>query len=142
MTVEDTAQALARVPLFAGLEDESMRRIAAIAGEVEFPAGTVLIEARTPGTGMFVLLEGTVVVDPHGRPARELGPGEVFGELALLSPSGLRLARVLTKTPVRCLAIDRGDFRAILEREPQVAIRLLETIASRFPEEESGAPPG
>jgi CRP-like cAMP-binding protein len=142
MTSDDIGRALAQVPLFAGLEEESIRSIAAIAGEAQFPAGAVLIEARTPGTGLYVLLEGTAEVEPHGRPVRILGAGDVFGELALFTPSGMRLARVIARTPVRCLAVAREDFRAFLEHEPKVAIRLLETIAARFPEEETEAAGG
>ena len=81
---------------------------------------------------MFVVLDGAVTVGARGNRARELGPGDIVGELALLTPDALRTARVRAKTPVRCLAISRGDFRRILADEPNVAIQVLETVATRL----------
>ena len=132
MTLKERADALARVPVFAGLSRRSLERIARIAKDVELRLGQVLIEPRAKGSGMFVLLEGAVTVGTRGRRARELGAGDIVGELALLTPDAQRTARVRATTPVRCLAISRGDFRRILTDEPKVAIQVLETVASRL----------
>jgi CRP-like cAMP-binding protein len=123
--------ALRRVPLFAELSRRSLERIGRAATEVEVPAGRVLIESKAKGSGLFVIQEGSVVVELRGRRRRELGPGEVVGELALLRRSGARTARVQAKTPVRCLAIDRQTFRELLIAEPKLALALLEVIADR-----------
>jgi CRP-like cAMP-binding protein len=132
MTLKERTDALARVPVFAGLSRRSLERIARIAKDVELRPGQVLIESRAKGSGMFVLLEGAVTVGTRGTRARELGAGEIVGELALLTPEAQRTARVRARTPVRCLAISRGDFRRILTDEPKVAIQVLETVASRL----------
>jgi CRP-like cAMP-binding protein len=132
MTLRERTDALARVPVFAGLSRRSLERIARIAKDVELRAGQLLIEPRAKGSGMFVLLDGTVVVGSGRQHVRELGAGDIVGELALLTPDALRTARVRAKTPVRCLAISRDDFRRILTREPRVAIQVLETVATRF----------
>ena len=132
MTLKERADALARVPVFAGLSRRSLERIARIAKDVELRPGQVLIEPRAKGSGMFVLLDGTVTVGTRGRRARELGAGDIVGELALLTPDAQRTARVRATTPVRCLAISRGDFRRILTDEPRVAIQVLETVAARL----------
>jgi CRP-like cAMP-binding protein len=125
---------LSDVPLFQGLPQTTMRRIAQVASHFEAPAGQVLIEANTAGSGMFVLEEGRVGVQVRGRRPIELGPGEAFGELALLAAKGVRSARVQATTPVRCLAIARDDFRRLLEQEPKLVLWLLETVATRLSE--------
>ena len=132
MTLKERTDALARVPVFTGLSRRSLERIARIAKDVELRAGQLLIEPRAKGSGMFVLLDGTVGVGSGRRHVRELGPGDIVGELALLTPDALRTARVRAKTPVRCLAISRDDFRRILTDEPRVAIQVLETVATRL----------
>jgi len=79
---------------------------------------------------MFVLEEGPVEVQtPDGR-AWELGPGEFFGELALLTDHP-RQARIRAKTPVRCLAISRSDFSKLLKEEPEIAVAMLPRLAQR-----------
>jgi CRP-like cAMP-binding protein len=132
MTLKERTDALARVPVFAGLSRRSLERIARIAKDVELRAGQLLIQPRAKGSGMFVLLEGAVTATTRGKRARELGPGEIVGELALLTPEALRTARVRAQTPVRCLAISRDDFRRILTDEPRVAVQVLETVAARL----------
>src|ERR671933_671010 len=72
MTLKERAEALARVPVFAGLSRRSLERIARIAKDVELRPGQVLIEPRAKGSGMFVLLEGTVTASTRGRRARRL----------------------------------------------------------------------
>lgn len=130
--VPDRLAALRGVPIFEGLAEGSLERLAAIATEVEFPSDHVLIEHRAPGTGMFVLLEGRVSVHARGIDT-ELGPGEVIGEVALLRRDSRRIARVQTLTPVRCLAIDREAFRSLLAQDGALALALLENVAQRIP---------
>jgi CRP-like cAMP-binding protein len=132
MTLKERTDALARVPVFSGLSRRSLERIARIAKDLELRPGQVLIEPRAKGSGMFVLLDGAVVVTTRGKRARELGSGDIVGELALLTSDSMRTARVRAKTPVHCLAIARNDFRRILTEEPQVAIQVLETVAARL----------
>jgi CRP-like cAMP-binding protein len=121
---------LRRIPLFADLHDHTLERIGELSTEFESPAGWVLIEVGQPGSGMFVLEEGTVQVEtPDGR-SWEYGPGEFFGELALLTDHP-RSARIRAKTPVRCLAISRSDFSKLLEEEPEIAVAILPKIAER-----------
>jgi CRP-like cAMP-binding protein len=132
VTLKERTEALARVPVFAGLSRRSLERIARIAKDLELRPGQVLIEPRAKGSGMFVVLEGAVTASTRGKRSRELGPGDIVGELALLTADERRTARVRARTPVRCLAIARGDFRRILTNEPRVAIQVLETVAARL----------
>lgn len=132
-TASERIRALRAVPLFAGLSDRSLRRILRAVTEFEAPAGQLLIETRHEGSGLFVVEDGTVTVEIGGKKI-ERGPGEFFGELALLTPEAVRTARVRAKTPIRCLAIGRADFRKMLEEEPKIAISMLEGLARRLAE--------
>jgi CRP-like cAMP-binding protein len=131
VTLEERIEALGAVPLFEGLNGPSLEAIARTASEVEAPPGQVLIEPRMKGSGMFLLLDGTATVEARGKRARELAPGACFGELALLTPEGVRTARVRAKTAVRCLAIGRQEFREMLLAHPGLAVALLEILAAR-----------
>jgi CRP-like cAMP-binding protein len=121
---------LRQIPLFADLSDRALARVSELSDEFEAPAGWVLVEVGQAGSGMFVLEEGTVEVQtPDGR-SWELGPGEFFGELALLTDQP-RNARIRTKTPVRCLAISRKDFSKLLHEEAEIAVAMLPRLAQR-----------
>jgi CRP-like cAMP-binding protein len=136
---QDRLARLRAVSAFAGLGDEALARIVRASAEVTWPAGQVLARADDPGAGMFVVEEGTVVVEAPGRTV-ELGPGEVFGELSLLVPESTRAARVRATTPVRCVAIDRGAFEELLEAEPAFARAMLVVVARRLWDVMRGAP--
>jgi CRP-like cAMP-binding protein len=114
------SELLRKSPLFASFDDDALERLAEPFSEVELPANQVLIEPRTAGAGLFVICDGTVVVEAHGR-QHELGAGEVVGEISLVEEDGLRRARVVAKTPVRCLALGRAEFEQMVAAEPQFA---------------------
>jgi len=129
--LDDRLEHLRGIPLFAELDDQGLERVAAIATDTEFPAGTVLIERGHPGVGMFVILEGTLRADVRDHHAG-LGPGEFVGELSLLVEDIPRTVRVRAETPVRVLAINRADFVALLESEPRIAMAMLRVVATRL----------
>jgi CRP-like cAMP-binding protein len=126
---------LRTIPLFADLDDDTIMAIADIATEVLVPAGQVMIRPYDPGLGMFIVEDGTVVVELGGDREVVLGPGEFFGELALLIPEGVRAARVRAETDVRCLALGRDDFAGLLDTEPSIAVAMLPVLARRLSEE-------
>jgi CRP/FNR family transcriptional regulator, cyclic AMP receptor protein len=114
---------LRAVPLFEGLSDEALDRLATVTREFDAPAGRILVERGDPGSGMLVLEQGRAVVEaPEGR--HELGPGDVFGERSLIDSAVERTARVRAETDVRCLAIGRAEVERLLTDEPQVGDRL------------------
>ena len=133
MNLAERVEALRAAPLFSKLPLPSVEQVAGRAALVELPEGSVLIEPGMKGSGMFVIVEGTVVVERrHSR--FEYGPGEVVGELALLTDDEARTARVRAKTPVSCVAISRADFRDLLVTEPGLALAMLEIVADRLAE--------
>ena len=125
--------ALRRVPLFVGLADDDLDAIAQAASEVEVPPGQLLVQPGQAGTGMFFIAEGTAVVETK-RDHVELGPGQFFGELALMKPDAIRTARVRAKTHLRCLALDRASFRGLVATHPEVAASLIEVALGRLAE--------
>jgi CRP-like cAMP-binding protein len=134
--VTDTTELVRRVPMFAELDDEEMAWVAGLATEFDVPAGFVLIEHGQPGSGMFIVTDGTVSIELP-RVTIERGPGEFVGELALLADGFTRVARVRAKTEVRGLAIGRMAFSELLAREPRVAVKMLPVLARRLVEAES-----
>jgi CRP-like cAMP-binding protein len=119
---------LGALPLFADLDDAQLDRLAAATTEFNAPAGQALIERGIPGSGMFVLEQGRAIVEaPEG--TRELGPGDVFGERALLGDDIERTARVRAETDVRCLAIARPALEQLLAEDRRIAERLAHLSA-------------
>ena len=109
-----------------GADDLDLLRAAGT--ESTIAAGQTLIERGQPGSGVFVIVEGDVVVEaPEG--TRELGPGAVIGERALLSPDGTRTARVRAATDVRVVAVPREVFDELCAGDPGLAARIAGSSA-------------
>jgi NTE family protein len=130
--LEPRLAALRRSTVFSALDEALLVRLAGSMSEVTYPAGYVLIEPRAAGSGMFVIDEGTVVVQPRDVDPVELGPGEIVGELALLTADGTRTARVQAKTDVHCLTLDRATLQEAFIDEPKLAIALLQAAVERL----------
>lgn len=121
---------IAGIPLFAQISDEAATLVAA-GGVTDVPAGQILAQAGEPGSGMFVVLEGSVVVE-RGELHVEIEREGFFGELALLIPDSPRIARVRAKTDARILAVPRETFDLLLETESSFARGLLRELAARL----------
>lgn len=121
------------ISLFGCLDDTALSRLATAATDVELPAGHVLIQPGNEGSGLFVVEEGTAHVELPGRTV-ECGPGEFVGELALLAEGVMHTVRVRAATPMRCLAISRESFDALLADEPRIAVAMLPVLARRLAE--------
>lgn len=102
---------------------EDLQRLQEVGTESVVPAGRMLIERGHPGTGLYVVVEGTVIVEAPDE-TREFGPGSLIGERALLTPAGVRAARVRAVTDVRVLAVDRIEFERLCAADPGLAGRL------------------
>lgn len=127
-----TPDELRRIPLFEGLSDAGLERLAARSAEVECEPGQILALEGDPGSGMFVILDGTVSVEMRGGFHTELERGNFFGEIALLVPDAKRVARVRAATNARLLTVSRDDFLALVESEPSLALRMLRELARRL----------
>jgi CRP-like cAMP-binding protein len=133
---EDAIEQLRAIPIFAGLDDDALGAVASASTPFEVATGHVLAETHQPGSGMFVIVEGTVDVELPGGGHAALGPGEFVGELALLTDVE-RVARVRATSPVRGFAIGRAAFRDLLEQHPRIAAGMLPVVARRLVELEA-----
>jgi CRP/FNR family cyclic AMP-dependent transcriptional regulator len=124
-------EALADVPLFAGLARRHLRHIAALSEEERFPEGVTLAEEGKPGETFHIMMEGEAKVTRAGRKINRLIPGDFFGEIALID-GGPRTASVVAETPVTTLTIDRKRFQRMLEEDPSIVVAMLEELAKRL----------
>jgi CRP-like cAMP-binding protein len=107
------------------MEAEDLRRLREVGSEARIGAGQVLIERGQWGAGLFVILEGTVVVEaPEG--TRDLGPGALVGERALLSADGRRTARVRATSDLHVLVVDRAQFDRLCADDTTFAGRVAD----------------
>ena len=111
------------------MNPDDLRLLETVGAETNVAAGQVLIEHGQHGSGLYVILTGTVLVEaPEG--TRELGPGSCIGERALLSEDGLRTARVRATSDVRVLAVERVEFERLCELDPFLADRVVEAASA------------
>jgi CRP/FNR family transcriptional regulator, cyclic AMP receptor protein len=120
-----------RVPLFAGLLPSELDRIALVMHPLEVTAGHVLCAEGEPGHEFFVIAAGEAVVERAGRTVAKLGPGEHFGELALLD-RGPRSATVRALTDVNLYVLNEKSFATVLTELPALAQKLLASLATRL----------
>jgi voltage-gated potassium channel len=127
----DRLEALRRIPLFHDFSDDALKQVLERIVPFEVRRGHVLVQPKQPGEGLFMLEEGTVSVELPGKKI-ELGPGEFFGELALLYDGAVHSGRVVATSEARCLALRRDDFEQLLESQPAMARALLRVVARRL----------
>jgi CRP-like cAMP-binding protein len=120
---------LAKVPLLAGLGPKDLESVGRLADEVDVPAGKVLTREGDSGDEFFVIVDGTVGISRDGERVRELGPGEWFGELALLGNIP-RTATATAAEPARLLVLGHREFVTLLKDQPAIQGRLLKSVAS------------
>ena len=131
ITTEQKAEALARVPLFSGISQESMARLAEAAGEVEFPAGQFLVLQGQVGSGLYVVLEGSIRVLRGSDELAVLGPGEFIGELSVIDQLP-RMASAEAIEDTRCLAVASWDLLKLLESDSALALNMIRGLTSRL----------
>jgi CRP-like cAMP-binding protein len=107
------------------VDEDDLDRLREVGSALTFSAGQVLIERGKPGAGLFVVVEGHLAVEaPEG--TRELGPGSIVGERALLSADGVRTARVLALTDGVVLAVERPEVDRLCAEDSAFAERLAQ----------------
>jgi CRP-like cAMP-binding protein len=129
-------QRLAAVPLFARLRPRELERLAKQMSERSWSEGETVIAEGKGGIGFWVIEEGSATVSVHGDIIRSLGPGDHFGEIALLD-EGPRTATVTAATDLRCRGMVAWEFGPFVRENPDVAWTLLQTLATRLREIEA-----
>lgn len=122
---------LKKVPLFAGCSKAELRELARTADEIDLRDGQVLTREGRPGREFFVLVDGTVRVTRNGRKLSDLGAGDWFGEIALLT-NVPRTATVTATSPVDVLVITDRGFRRVVETMPSIALKVLACVGDRL----------
>jgi CRP/FNR family transcriptional regulator, cyclic AMP receptor protein len=131
LSKNEKVELLKRIPLFAECSKAELTEVAINADEREAPEGERLTQEGQPGTEFFVLVEGAVTVRRGGRKLAVLGPGDWFGEMAILRYTP-RTATVIASSPLRVLVISDRDFRRVVETTPRIALKVLRSVALRL----------
>ena len=128
---EGAANLLKRVPIFSDLDGKELDRIASSMKQRTFNAGdTVTSEGKT-GVGFFVIEDGEATVTVGGDERRRLGPGDYFGEVALLNESA-RTATITADTELRCYGLTSWEFRPLVETHGSIAWKLLQAMSKTY----------
>ena len=126
-----TSETLKGIPLFSTLSDEERDLLVPVFTEHSFTPGHVIAREGTPGFGFFVIESGTATVTVRGEGRTTYGPGDHFGEIALLDP-GPRSATVTAATDLVCYGLTFWEFRPLVERNSAIAWKLLQALAKRL----------
>ena len=118
------------MPLFARCSKRELAEIASLADEIDLREGKELTRQGERGREFFVLIDGEADVRQDGKRLRKFGPGDFFGEIALVSRIP-RTATVVATSPVRALVVTDRAFRTLLEHSPQIQTKVLEALAER-----------
>lgn len=124
-------QQLASVPLLAGLDDRSRRRLAEIGKRRTYAADESIVKEGSTGTALYIVLSGTARVERGGEKLGELNPGDFFGELALIEEHP-RSATVIATEPTDCLLFPAWEFTALLEEHPVIALPIMRALIGRL----------
>lgn len=119
---------LAKISLFAACSDRDLQKIAKASDEIEVEAGRTLIQQGTSGREVYVILDGAAVVRRNDSKIADLGPGDHFGELALLD-GGPRTATVEATTPMTVLVLGQREFAGVLDEVPGLARKIMASLA-------------
>lgn len=122
---------LAAVPLFSSCNQVELRQIARLGTPVPVSAGTVLTAEGSPGREFFLIVEGMADCSVGGNRAAQFGPGDFFGEMALLD-GGPRTATVTAVTDMKVLVLDAREFASLLAASPSITSKVLATLARRL----------
>jgi CRP/FNR family transcriptional regulator, cyclic AMP receptor protein len=128
---QEAVNLLKRVPIFGGLDDRELERIAASMKQRTFRAGDMVTTEGQGGVGFFVIEEGEAKVTIHGDERRRLGPGDYFGEVALLTDRP-RTATITAESDLRCYGMTSWDFKPLVETHGSIAWKLLQAMAKNY----------
>jgi CRP-like cAMP-binding protein len=128
---DDKADALGRAALFSNLSRSQLVELARRTEDMEVEAGKTLAREGEIGQEFFVIVDGDVVVTKDGEEVRRLGPGEFFGEIALVWESPRRTATVTAAAPLRFFVLTRQNFRSLIAHQPEIEEKVLAALEER-----------
>ena len=128
---EGAVDLLKRVPIFSDLDRKELERIASSMKQRTFNAGDAVTTEGQSGIGFFVIEEGEAKVTVGGQERRRLGPGDYFGEVALLNESA-RTASITAESDLRCYGMTSWEFRPLVETHGSIAWKLLQAMSKTY----------
>ena len=126
-----SVEMLKKVPLFAGLDARELGQISSSMRERRFAAGETVTQEGAGGAGFFVVESGSADVSIDGAPRGTIGPGDYFGEIALLTGSD-RTATITANSELLCYGMTPWDFRPLVESNSAIAWKLLTAMAEKL----------
>ena len=124
--------ALAKAPLFSALSKQELGELAKATEDLEVEEGKALTREGDLGREFFVIVEGDVSVTQAGDEIRKLGPGDFFGEIALIYENARRTATVTASSPLRFFVLTRQSFRSLLEHQPEIEEKVMAALEDRL----------
>ncbi len=124
--------ALAKAPLFAALSRQELGELAKATEDLEVEEGKTLTREGDLGREFFVIVDGDVSVMQDGNEIRRLGPGDFFGEIALIYDNARRTATVTAASPLRFFVLTRQSFRSLLEHQPEIEEKVMAALEERL----------
>ena len=121
---------LKTIPLFDSLKRKELERVAQCADEVDVAEGKVIANQGDSALEFFVIEKGHAAVTVDGDPVAELGPGDFFGEIALIEHTK-RTATVQARSPMTLIVMTRSSFRSLERDHPAVAAQLRDAVGHR-----------
>ena len=127
----ELTHSLKNVPLFAGLSDRDLERLGSRMRQRRFDQGDTIVTEGEGGVGFFIIDDGTATVSVGGESVRTLGPGDYFGEMALID-GGRRSATIVADTELVCRGMTAWEFRPLVQGDPDIAWPLIEALVARL----------
>jgi CRP-like cAMP-binding protein len=131
VSTKEVVTRLSKVPLFSGCSQRDLQTIARVVKDIDHDEGTVIAREGEPGIGLFVIADGSAEVTIGGAKKASLGPGDFFGEIALLD-GGPRTATVTATSDVKLLGLTEWVFRGLMQEHPSIAVKTLQAMAGRL----------
>lgn len=129
----DKAEFLKRTPLFSGFSDKEIASVLGTAKERTFAEGdSIITEGHEGGRGFYLLLSGSAAARKGDTHLADFGPGDYFGEMALLLEDTPRTADVVATGATTCLAITQWDLKALLKSHPDIGLKMMNELAKRL----------
>ncbi len=129
----ETTEFLKQTGLFSQCSDKDLEGVVATAKHRSFDAGATMVREGDPGArGFYLILSGAAEVRKGGEPVATFGPGDFFGEMALLLDDTPRTADVVATEPTTTLVMTQWDFKALLTSHPEVAASIMLVLAERL----------
>ena len=129
----DTKDFLKQTGLFSKCSDKDLEGVVATAKHRSFDAGATMVREGDPGArGFYLILSGAAEVRKGGEPVATMGPGDFFGEMALLLDDTPRTADVVATEPTTTLVMTQWDFKALLTSHPEVSASIMLELAQRL----------